>query len=88
LPNELGYVEARKSTDLAANANAAVHRKLTTMANDVVRQRQKTGQEEASSDGGEKSVEGHPGGAVKHGGGIQLLRLLLFMVYTMGSSFS
>jgi hypothetical protein len=55
------------------------------MANDTLRQRQKTGQLEHIGDDAEKSVEGHPGGDVKHGGPIQLLRLLLFIVYACGS---
>lgn len=77
-----------KSIELVANANTAIRRELITMANDVLRQRQKTVQAEILSDGGEKSVERHPGGEVKHGGGIQLLRLLLFMVYNLGSCIS
>ena len=88
LPNNVRYVESLKSIELVAKTNAAIRRGLIAMANEVLRQRQKTGRAETVSDGGEKSVEGHPGGDVKHGGGIQLLRLLLFMVYNMGSCFS
>lgn len=58
------------------------------MANDTLRQRHRAGQPETKSDGGGKLVEGHPAGDVKHGGFIQLLRFLLFVIYNLGSCVS
>lgn len=71
---------------MCANANISVYRIIRTMATETLRQRPKAGQTGGTSHGGEKSVEGHPGGDVKHGGFIQLLRLMLFILYTFGSS--
>jgi hypothetical protein len=87
-PTSCRYVEAFLLGEGVANANAAVHRELIAMVNDTLRQRPKARQAERISDGGEKSVERHPAGDIKHGGFIQLLRLILFIVYNMGSCVS
>lgn len=58
--------------------------KLTAMASETLRQRQKIGRVEKVGDGEEKPVEGHPGGDVKQWGPIELLRLFLFIIYSWG----
>lgn len=74
------------SSETDVDANISVYRTSRAMATETLRQRQKAGHADGITDNGERSVEGHPGGDVKHGGFIQLLRLILFIVYTYGSS--
>ena len=52
------------------------------------RRGQPTQTEKPGVDANGKTVEPHPGGDIKHGGPVELLRLLLMITYLLSSCFS
>lgn len=64
-------------------------RELSIMESEILRRRAKPASaEDLKVDKDGKSAEGHPGGDIKHGGSVEILRLLLMVAYFLSSCFS